>query len=220
MPFNLVMLGPPGAGKGTQAARLARLWSIPHISTGAMLRDAVKADTPLGREVKAIMEAGGLIDDEVITRLVCERLSQPDAAAVFLLDGFPRTVPQAVALDRVLSSRAPLIVIEVVLTADEVLRRLAARMVCAECGTNAQDDREFATCHDCGGPLIPRVDDRESVVRNRLDVYKRQTEPLVAFYGSRSTFCRVDGAQLVDRVTDDIVRSVGAARARAAGPHA
>jgi adenylate kinase len=220
MAFNLVMLGPPGAGKGTQAARLARLWSIPHISTGAMLRDAVKADSPLGREVKAIMETGGLIDDEVITRIVCDRLAQADAAGGFLLDGFPRTVPQAMALDRILGSRSPLVVIEVVLSPEDVLQRLAARMVCAECGTNAQDDREFATCHDCGGPLVPRVDDRESVVRNRLDVYKRQTEPLVAFYGTRPTFCRVDGAQLVDRVTDDIVNAVHAASARGSGPAA
>jgi adenylate kinase len=212
MAFNLVMLGPPGAGKGTQAARLARLWSIPHISTGAMLREAVKSDTPLGREVKAIMESGGLIDDDVITRIVCERLALPDAAGGFLLDGFPRTVPQAMALDHVLDNRSPLVVVEVSLSAEDVLRRLAARMVCGECGNNAQDDREFATCHDCGGPLVPRADDRESVVRNRLAVYTHQTEPLVAFYEARSTFCRVNGAQLVDRVTADIVSAVSAAR--------
>ena len=206
------MLGPPGAGKGTQAGRLARIWSIPHISTGAMLRDAVKAATPLGLEVKAIMETGGLIDDATITRVVFERLQQPDVRAGFLLDGFPRTVPQAESLDAFMTGRAPIIVVEVALSEEEVLRRLAARMVCSECGTNAQDDREFARCHDCGGPLVPRVDDREAVVRNRLAVYRQQTAPLISFYGSRQTFCRVDGAQLVDEVTAGIVKAVTAAQ--------
>jgi adenylate kinase len=214
MALNLVMLGPPGAGKGTQAARLARTWSIPHISTGAMLRDAVRSDSPLGREVKAVMESGGLIDDDVVTRIVCERLMQPDAAAGFLLDGFPRTVTQAATLDDVVADRSPLVVVEVALSAEDVLRRLAARMICAECGSNAQDDRDFSTCHDCGGQLVPRADDREAVVQNRLDVYQRQTAPLVEFYGTRTTFCRVDGAQFVDRVTADILQVVGAVRAR------
>jgi adenylate kinase len=208
---NLVMLGPPGAGKGTQAGRLARIWSIPHISTGAMLRDAVKAATPLGLEVQAIMESGGLIDDATITRVVFERLQQPDVRGGFLLDGYPRTVPQAESLDSFMTGRSPIIVVEIVLSEEEVLHRLAARMVCSECGTNAQDDREFARCHDCGGPLAPRADDRETVVRNRLDVYRRQTEPLIEFYRNRQTFCRVDGAQLVDEVTADIVRVVQAA---------
>jgi adenylate kinase len=210
---NLVLLGPPGAGKGTQATRLARLWSIPHISTGAMLRDAVKAATPLGREVKAIMEAGGLIDDSTITRLVFERLEQSDAAAGFLLDGFPRTVPQAETLDEGTAGRRPLIIVEIVLSEEEVLQRLAARMVCGECGTNAQDDREYARCHDCGGPLVPRVDDREAVVRNRLKVYREQTAPLVDYYRRRPTFVRVNGARLVDEVTAEIVAAVNAARA-------
>src|SRR5690242_10397596 len=116
MELNLVMLGPPGAGKGTQARQLRRKWNIPHISTGAMLREAVAAGTPLGREVAAIMESGGLIDDSVITRVVTDRLAQPDTAVGFLLDGFPRTIPQAEALDRILADRAPLVVIDIVLT--------------------------------------------------------------------------------------------------------
>src|SRR5581483_6677821 len=137
MELNLVMLGPPGAGKGTQARQLRRRWNIPHISTGAMLRDAVQAGTALGREVAAIMESGGLISDEVITRVVAERLAQPDTATGFLLDGFPRTIHQAEALDRLVAGRAPLIVVDIVLSEAEVVRRLASRMVCAECGTNA-----------------------------------------------------------------------------------
>ena len=200
------MLGPPGAGKGTQARQLRRRWNIPHISTGAMLREAVQAGTPLGCEVAAIMETGGLIDDEVITRVVTERLAQPDTKRGFLLDGFPRTIPQARALDEIVAGRAPLIIIEMVLSQAEVIRRLASRMVCAECGTNATGEGE--ACHDCGGPLVPRADDREQVVINRLEVYRNQTEPLVKYYGERPTYCRIDGARLPDDVTADIITSV------------
>src|SRR2546423_643962 len=208
MELNLVMLGPPGAGKGTQARQLRRRWNIPHISTGAMLRDAVQAGTPLGREVAAIMESGGLVDDDVITRVVTERLAEGDTAGGFLLDGFPRTIPQAQALDQIVSRRAPLIVIDIVLSEAEVVRRLASRMVCAECGTNATGEGE--RCHDCGGPLVPRADDREQVVINRLKVYRAQTEPLVRYYGERPTYCRIDGARLPDDVTDDVFRAVEA----------
>jgi len=200
------MLGPPGAGKGTQARQLRRRWNIPHISTGAMLREAVQAGTPLGREVGAIIETGGLIDDEVITRVVTERLAQPDTKRGFLLDGFPRTIPQAESLERIVTGRAPLIIIDIVLSEAEVIRRLASRMVCAECGTNATG--EGTTCHDCGGPLVPRADDREQVVINRLQVYRNQTEPLVKYYGERPTYCRIDGARLPDDVTADIIKSV------------
>jgi adenylate kinase len=206
MELNLVMLGPPGAGKGTQARQLRRKWNIPHISTGAMLREAVQAATPLGREVAAIMESGGLINDEVITQVVAERLSHPDTHSGFLLDGYPRTIAQAEALDGMVSGRAPLIVIDIVLSEAEVIRRLASRMVCAECGANAIG--EGPVCHDCGGPLVPRADDREQVVLNRLKVYREQTEPLIAYYGSRPTYCRIDGARLPDDVTVDIVRAV------------
>jgi adenylate kinase len=208
MELNLVMLGPPGAGKGTQARQLRKRWNIPHISTGAMLREAVQAGTPLGREVGAIMESGGLIDDDVITRVVNDRLHQQDARMGFLLDGFPRTIPQARSLDTLVSHRAPIVVVEIMLTEAEVVRRLASRLVCAECGANAQDTADSATCHDCGGPLVPRADDREQVVLNRLEVYRNQTAPLVKYYGERPTFCRIDGAQLPDDVTADIIKAV------------
>ena len=187
MELNLVMLGPPGAGKGTQARQLRRKWNIPHISTGAMLRDAVAAGTPLGREVAGIMESGGLISDEVITRVVTERLAQQDTKIGFLLDGFPRTIPQAESLDRMIAGRSPLIVVDIVLSEADVIRRLASRMVCAECGANAVG--EGTSCHDCGGPLVPRADDREQVVLNRLKVYREQTEPLVQYYGTRGSVC-------------------------------
>jgi len=206
MELNLVMLGPPGAGKGTQARQLRRKWNIPHISTGAMLREAVQAGTPLGRQVAVIMDGGGLISDDVITRVVVERLAHPDTKGGFLLDGYPRTIAQAESLDRMLSGRAPLVIVDIVLSESEVVRRLASRMVCAECGANAVG--EGPVCHDCGGPLVPRADDREQVVLNRLKVYREQTEPLVAYYGGRPTYCRIDGARLPDDVTVEIIRTV------------
>ena len=209
------MFGPPGAGKGTQAVRLARTWAIPHISTGALLREAVRAETPLGLEVKAIMASGGLVDDALLTRVVQERLTQPDTGPGFLLDGYPRTVAQARALDEFLSAgpagpapRGPLVVVELFVPEEEVLRRLAARMVCSECGVNAQDDRDFSSCSNCGGQVVPRVDDAEEVVRKRMDVYRRQTEPLVEYYGKRQTFRKVNGDQLADEVTAAIVAAI------------
>jgi adenylate kinase len=171
-----------------------------------MLRDAVQAGTPLGREVGAIMESGDLISDEVITRVVVERLSQPDTQNGFLLDGYPRTIPQAESLDRIIAGRAPLIIVDIVLSQGEVVRRLASRMVCAECGANAVG--EGPVCHDCGGSLVPRADDREQVVLNRLKVYREQTEPLITYYGGRPTYCRIDGARLPDDVTADIITAV------------
>ena len=209
--LNIILLGPPGAGKGTQAAQIRRRWPIPHISTGAMLRAAIQAGTPLGQQVQQIIEGGGLIDDTLMTTLVRERLSEPDTAAGFLLDGYPRTVPQAKSLDEFMNGR-PLIIIEVVLSEEEVLHRLASRLVCEECGTNAQDTGADPRCHNCGGRLVPRADDRESVVRNRLAVYRKQTEPLVDFYKNRPSFHRVNGARLPDDVTADIVRAISRAR--------
>jgi adenylate kinase len=182
-----------------------------------MLREAVQAATPLGREVGEIMEGGGLIEDEVITRVVGERLSQADTSAGFLLDGYPRTIPQARALDELVAGRSPLVIVDIVLTEAEVVRRLASRMVCAECGTSGEDTGEGAACYDCGGPLVPRADDREQVVLNRLAVYRSQTEPLVNYYGERSTFYRIDGAQLPDDVTADIIKAVESAGIRDSG---
>jgi adenylate kinase len=180
-----------------------------------MLREAIQAGTPLGLEVKQIIEGGGLIDDDVMTRLVADRLHHPDVAGGFLLDGYPRTIPQAQALDQFMESR-PLIIVEIVLSEAEVVHRLASRLVCSECGTNAQDTGADARCHNCGGPLVPRADDREEVVRNRLAVYRRQTEPLVEYYRGRPAFHRVNGAQLPDDVTAEIISAIESQVARAA----
>ena len=214
MAINVVLLGPPGAGKGTQAARLARRWHIPHISTGAMLRDAVQSGTPLGLEVKEVMERGGLIEDSVITQVVRARLERPDTAPGFLLDGYPRTVPQGRALDAFVARKAPLTIVEIALSEGEILRRLAARTICSECGVNSQDDRDYANCVNCGGRLVPRADDAEEIVRNRIEVYHRQTAPLVTYYAGRPTYCRVEGARLADQVTEEILAAVAQVRNR------
>jgi len=204
MPLNLIMLGPPGAGKGTQADRIARTRSIPKISTGDMLREAVKAGTPLGLRAKAIMDRGELVDDDTIVGIVRERLAKPDVANGFILDGFPRTVAQARALDTVLDGRAPLVVIDIAVPNEELTRRLLTRLVCRDCGTNAEPASASAAagrCVKCGGPLVQRSDDNADTVAERLRVYDRETKPLVDYYHARPTFRSIDGAESADAVT-------------------
>jgi len=207
MALNVVMLGPPGAGKGTQAERFARTHGLPKISTGDILREAVHAGTGLGSLARQTMDRGELVGDEVMIGIVGERLGRADTRPGFVLDGFPRTVPQAQSLDAFLP-KDTLVVVEIALSEDEVLHRLASRLICTECGANAMDDRDFATCHDCGGRLVPRADDAEQVVRERLSVYHRQTAPLIDYYAGRTGYCRVDGSRFVDDVTAEIVHLV------------
>jgi adenylate kinase len=198
--LNVVMLGPPGAGKGTQAERLARRSGLPKISTGDILREAVQAGTELGLVAKATMEAGNLVGDDVMIGIVRERLDRDDARRGFLLDGFPRTVVQASALDQMVEGRGPLCVINIVVPEDVLVRRLATRRICSQCGSNAAV--EWAgDCQKCGGKLIARVDDRVGIVRERLNVYQRQTKPLVDYYSARPTFRSIDGNQPPDVVS-------------------
>ena len=198
--LNVVMLGPPGAGKGTQAERFAQKHALPKISTGDILREAIQADTELGRNAKATIYAGGLVSDDVMIGIVRERLEQSDAARGFVLDGFPRTVAQAAALDGMIDGRGPLVVVDIVVPEDVLLRRLAARRICGSCGVNAHVDW-ISTCGNCGGPLRTRKDDGEEIVRERLEVYHRQTRPIVEFYAGRPTFRAIDGNQPPDVVT-------------------
>ena len=209
MALNLIMLGPPGAGKGTQAERFAQQHGIPKISTGDILRGAVKAGTPLGLQAKTIMERGELVSDEVMVGIVRERLDQPDAAPGFILDGFPRTVAQAAALDAIMVGRDPLIVVDIAVAEAELVRRLASRRICEACGLNAEGEAAASgICQRCGGTLKQRADDREAVVRERLKVYHRNTEPLIDFYRARQTFRSIDGAQSPERVAAALVAAV------------
>jgi adenylate kinase len=211
VPLNLVVLGPPGAGKGTQAERFAAARGIPKIATGDILREAVKAGTPLGLRAKAVMDRGELVDDEVMIGLVRERLERPDAAKGFILDGFPRTVAQARALDVILAGRAPLFVVDIVVPDTELTRRVLTRLVCTVCGTTAAPEAKAVAgdvCRRCGGALAQRSDDKEDTVRERLRVYSRDTKPLLDYYRVRPTFRAIDGAQSADRVAHDLASAV------------
>jgi adenylate kinase len=173
---------------------------VPKIATGDILREAIHADTPLGRSAKATIYAGALVSDDVMIGVVRERLQRPDTAGGFVLDGFPRTVPQAKALDGMMDGRGPLVVVDIVVPEEVLLRRLAARRICGECGVNARIEWTTA-CGNCGGPLVHRFDDENGVVRQRLRVYHAQTAPIVDFYRDRPTFRRIDGNLPPDVVT-------------------
>jgi adenylate kinase len=220
MALNLIMLGPPGAGKGTQAERFGKARGIPKISTGDMLRESVKAGTDIGRRAKAIMDRGELVSDDVMIGIVRERLDRPDAHDGFILDGFPRTVAQAEALDRLMLERGQLVVIDITVPETELVRRLGSRMVCEDCGANAEGvalaQIATARCRKCGGHLQQRADDDKAVVLERLKVYRRETQPLVDYYRMRPTFRSVFGAQPLERVEADLVLAVESAL-RAAG---
>jgi adenylate kinase len=225
MALNLVMIGPPGAGKGTQAARLCSHFGIPRISTGEILREAVASETPLGNEVKNVISAGRLVSDDLIISVARDRLNKPDARAGFVLDGFPRTVVQADALDSMLEGRGPLVVVVLEVPEQELVRRLAWRRVCASCGTGyggvdvpelagprTEGAVEAGRCRNCGGPLVQREDDSASVIRDRLKVFTSQTAPLVDFYRERPTFSLINGLQHPDKVTADLLRAIKSAR--------
>jgi adenylate kinase len=203
---RLVMLGPPGAGKGTQAERYARNRGIPRVSTGDILRDAVQSGSEMGVAAKIVMDAGRLVSDEIMIGIITERLSRPDAADGFVLDGFPRTVGQAEALDDWLSGPSPLVVVDIEVPEETLVRRLGFRRICSKCGTTASPAE--IVCGKCGGALVQRRDDNLEVVRERLRVYARNTQPLVEFYQRRPSFRSVDGDQTQDHVAADIAAAV------------
>jgi len=207
---NAVIIGPPGAGKGTQAERVAAGRGVPKISTGEMLREAIQQGTELGRRAKATVEQGELVGDDLMIDIVRRRLDRPDARGGFVLDGFPRTVAQAEALDQMLAGRGPLVVIEIGVLGRELMRRMAARRICSKCGANAGPGD--VTCRRCGGELVLRSDDEDASVRDRrLQVYARQTKPIVHYYRNRPTFRSIDGVQSPDRVAEDIGEAIDSA---------
>jgi adenylate kinase len=215
---RLVFLGPPGAGKGTQARQLAREWGVPQIATGDMLREAVAAGTPLGRQAKRIMDEGALVPDDVIVGLIAERLRQPDAAAGFILDGFPRTLGQAEALDRLLKELGQKLdaVLYFEVAEPELVRRLSGRRLCRQCQSafhvvSAPPARE-GVCDRCGGELYQRDDDSEATVRNRLQVYERQTTPLLDHYRDRGLLTAINGEGPIDTIRDTIRQAATGAR--------
>ena len=206
MGLNVIMMGPPGAGKGTQASRFARERSLLKISTGDILRDAVKEMNPIAVSAKTKMDRGELVDDDTMVAIVRHRLTQPDALCGFVLDGFPRTVFQARALDVIMEDRrnGPLVIIDVSVPEDELVRRLASRRICSNCGTGADPFGRSTTCKKCGGKLVQRVDDDQAVVLERLKVYQRATKPVLEYYRLRPTFRTVNGAQAPEVVAGEL----------------
>lgn len=205
--MRLILLGPPGADKGTQAEKLSEAYGIPHISTGDMFREAVAEGTALGLQAKGFMESGQLVPDEVTIGIVRERLHRSDCRKGFLLDGFPRTVPQAEALDEILSELSEKLdaVINIEASEDKIVRRLSQRRVCGDCGTIYHMETKPPTpdgrCKVCGGEIYQRADDSEETVRKRLEVYRLQTEPLIRYYEKKGLLKRVSGDNDIETVS-------------------
>jgi adenylate kinase len=216
--MRLLLLGPPGAGKGTQAERIAAKYRIPHLSTGDMLREAVAANTEIGRQAKSIMDAGRLVPDDVMIRLVAERIAQPDCARGFILDGFPRTLAQAEALDRLLEERGLELdlVLEIAVDDEALIERISGRFACAGCGAGYHDrfkqPKVPGVCDACGSrEFVRREDDKAETVRARLEAYHAQTAPLLPYYRDKGLLSVVDGMAEIDQVTAEVFDRIGRA---------
>ena len=213
--MKLILLGPPGAGKGTQAAHIKDTYGLAHLSTGDMLREAVAAGTELGRQAKSVMDAGRLVSDDLMIALVDERIRHPDCAQGFILDGFPRTLAQAEALDRLLEAEGAKIdaVVELAVDDDILVDRISGRFTCGTCGAGYHDRHKRpaveGTCDACGGhDFKRRPDDNAETVRTRLEAYHRQTAPLLPYYRERGVLRSVDGMAEIDAVRAEIDRAL------------
>ncbi|MDY5441005.1 MAG: adenylate kinase [Candidatus Enteromonas sp.] len=208
--LNIILMGPPGAGKGTQATRIVDSFHIPHISTGDMFREAIAQGTPLGLQAKAIIERGDLVPDDITIALVKDRLSQPDCSMGFLLDGFPRTIPQAEALKVIGAEigREINLVVDISVPDAELVRRISGRRVCPKCGASyhIQDMRpaEYGVCDRCGSALVQRKDDNEASLKVRLENYYKQTAPLQAFYQNEGVYHAFNGVCTADELFGEI----------------
>ncbi len=214
--MRLVLLGPPGAGKGTQAALLSRHFRIPHISTGDILRSEIGRGSELGALAKSFMNKGELVPDHVMLGIVRERIGSADCEQGFLLDGFPRSVPQAHGLEEVCSTSASgICVVSLVVPAAEVVARMAGRRTCGSCGAMYhvafERPRQEGVCDRCGGELYQRADDREEIIEARLEVFRKETEPLLAFYRERRVLVEVDGLGPSAEVFGRVVAGLGTA---------
>jgi adenylate kinase len=214
--MNIVLLGPPGSGKGTQAKRLEERYHLPQLATGDMLRATTASGTALGARVKSIIEKGELVPDDVMIEMIRLRTAEPDCAHGFILDGFPRTVPQAEALDRMLAERSLALdhVIEIAVDEAALIDRLSGRFSCKACGASYHDryNRPNAegVCDACGGrEFVRRPDDQPEAIKTRFAVYRRQTAPILPYYEARGLLRRVDGDQEIDAVTEAIERLLG-----------
>ncbi len=205
--MRLVLLGPPGAGKGTQAKRIAGKYQIPHISTGDILRENLSAGTKLGLKAKTYMDKGELVPDNVLIDIIKERLSEPDCSSGFLLDGYPRTISQAEALKQILADTSLDMVLNVAVPDEELLKRLSGRRMC-KCGasyhTQFNPPKIMNVCDVCGSTLYQRDDDKEIAIKNRLKVYTKQTQPLIDYYSSESMLKTVEGTGSIDKIFAEI----------------
>ncbi|MGM0472346.1 MAG: adenylate kinase [Bacillota bacterium] len=208
--MHIILVGPPGAGKGTQAANLVEEFDVPHIATGDIFRSAIKNETPLGQKAKEYIDQGQLVPDEVTIGIVENRLADDDCQAGFILDGFPRTVGQADALEDILADLAIELdaVINIAVSDEEVIRRLSGRRVCSECGRSYHLDfnppENEGVCDQCGSQLYQRDDDQPETIKERLEVYKEQTEPLINYYQDKGKLKSIDGEATPDQVFANI----------------
>ncbi len=212
--MDLILLGPPGAGKGTQAKMMIDRWKIPQISTGDILRTAVREERPLGLEAKGFMDRGELVPDRVVIGIIAERLKEEDATAGFILDGFPRTIPQAEALQEILDELGRKIdtVLSIEIEEERLVARLTGRRMCKGCGESFHlvfnPPARDGVCDRCGGELYQRDDDREKTIRQRLAIYREQTEPLIAYYEKQGILKRIKGDDSKDQIFSRIVGAV------------
>ncbi len=212
--MRLILLGPPGAGKGTQAVRLVNHFGIPQISTGDILRKAVKDGTELGTLAKGYMDRGELVPDEVVVGIIRERIAEPDCERGYILDGFPRTIAQAEALDEMLKKLKGGIdhVVNIAVGDEEIIKRLTGRRTCSSCGAGYHilfdPPKKEGVCDKCGGKLIQRDDDQEETIRARLRVYRQQTEPLIAYYKRKGLLRTIPGVGNMEEIFEAILKAV------------
>jgi len=212
--MQIVLFGPPGAGKGTQAKFISEKFNVPHISTGDILRENVREGTSLGKKAKEFMDKGALVPDELLIDIIKDRLQKPDTRKGFLLDGFPRTIAQAEALDPILDDINKKLdaVVNVDVSANELIRRLSGRRTCRACGATyhvkSNPPKAEGVCDQCGGELYQRADDTEAAIKHRIEVYQKQTQPLIDYYRKKGLLVHIDGEREIDEVRSDIMKAL------------